>query len=81
MHMHMHTQMPVLAMSWCLSNPAVISVIPGASSVEQLTSNMKAAIPLPDAVKKALDDATEPLKQAIGPAVDIYESVDAQRSF
>jgi aryl-alcohol dehydrogenase-like predicted oxidoreductase len=68
-------------MSWCLANPAVVCVIPGASSVEQLEINMKAAVPLSADIKKALDDATEPLKQAIGPAVDIYEGLDTQRSF
>eukprot|EP00038_Savillea_parva_P008523 m.177519 g.177519 ORF g.177519 m.177519 type:complete len:342 (+) comp14365_c0_seq1:54-1079(+) len=72
---------PVLATSWCLMNPAVISVIPGASSRKQLESNMSAAKPLPAAVKAALDDATDALKQAIGPQLDIYQSPADQRSF
>lgn len=72
---------PVLATSWCLMHPAVISVIPGASSRKQLESNLEAAKPLPPAVKQSLDDATDALKQAIGKQLDIYQGPDAQRSF
>jgi aryl-alcohol dehydrogenase-like predicted oxidoreductase len=72
---------PVLATAWCLMHPAVVSVIPGASSRKQLESNMLAAQPLPAAVKQALDDASDALKQAIGNLLDIYEGADGQRSF
>jgi aryl-alcohol dehydrogenase-like predicted oxidoreductase len=34
--------MAQLALAWCLKNPAVSTVITGASRVEQVTENMKA---------------------------------------
>ena len=73
---------PQLAMSWCLANKSVISVIPGASSRAQLESNMLAGCnPISDDVKAALDAATDELKAAIGNQLDIYQGPDAQRSF
>ena len=50
-----------LALGWLLAKPAVSSVIIGASSVEQLGENLKAAeLTLGEAELAALDAATEP---------------------
>jgi aryl-alcohol dehydrogenase-like predicted oxidoreductase len=69
-------------MGWCLANPQVISVIPGASSRAQLESNMNAGVtPLTAEVKAQLDAASDELKAAIGNQLDIYQGPDTQRSF
>jgi len=71
-----------LALAWAAARAPVVSVIPGARNVKQLQGNIDAlTTPLDDATLKALDDATDALKQAMGKAIDIYESDEKQRSF
>ena len=70
-----------LAIGWTLMNEQVISVIPGASSAKQLNLNMASSAPLDPTVKVALDEATDDLRAAMGPALDIYQSDAGQRSF
>jgi len=70
-----------LCMAWCLANPTVLTVIPGASSLEQLQGNLEAAtLELKPEVKAEMDVATEELKQALGPHIDYYQAVTDQRS-
>jgi aryl-alcohol dehydrogenase-like predicted oxidoreductase len=53
------TPMATLSVAWILANPAVTSVILGASRIEQLTDTLAAAdSKLASAVKTKLDDAS-----------------------
>jgi aryl-alcohol dehydrogenase-like predicted oxidoreductase len=48
-----------LAVAWILANPAITSVILGASRADQLTATLAAADHvLPDDLKSALDDVS-----------------------
>ncbi len=58
-----------------LRQPAVTTVIAGARSPEQIKANVEAAeLVLPDDVVTALNEATEPLKGALGANSDMWES-------
>ena len=71
-----------LAMAWCLADPRVVSIIPGAASRAQLEANMGARRrPLSAEVKRELDEATEAVKAALGDRIDYYVGDDDQRSF
>ena len=71
-----------LAMAWCLADPRVVSIIPGAASRAQLEANMGACRrPLSAEVKRELDEATEAVKAALGDKIDYYVGDDDQRSF
>jgi aryl-alcohol dehydrogenase-like predicted oxidoreductase len=51
--------MPTLSVAWALANPAITSVILGASRLEQLTDTLAAAdYPLEEAVKSRLDEVS-----------------------
>ena len=69
-----------LAMSWCAASPAVSSVLTGIRSREQLEGALAAInYSLDDAVKAELDEATEGLKTAMGPSMDIFSSTEESR--
>jgi len=56
---HEATPMATLSVAWILANPAITSVILGASRIEQLTDTLAAAdYKLDSAVKAKLDDAS-----------------------
>lgn len=64
-----------IALAWLLRQPAVTTVIAGARSPEQIKANVEAAeLVLPDDVVTALNEATEPLKGALGANSDMWES-------
>lgn len=74
------TTVQKLALAWAASRPPIVSVIPGARNVEQLRSNIDAlTTTLSDSVLRDLDEATSSLKNAMGNALDIYESDENQR--
>ncbi len=53
-----------LAIAWCLRNPAVSSVITGATKVSQVEDNIKAAdVTVPDDVAAALDRLYPPVER------------------
>lgn len=63
-----------LALAWLLEQPGVTSVLAGSRRPEQIIQNAKAApIELTDDVLAALDEATTPLKEALGPNPDHYQ--------
>ena len=72
-----------LALAWCLANPAVVAIIPGASSAAHVEANVAGATyALSAAVKAELDAATEPVKAALGPKLlDPYQGEATQRSW
>ena len=52
------TEMPQLALAWCLKNKNISTVITGASKVEQLKSNLKA----PEVVRVLTDEVMEQIE-------------------
>ena len=63
-----------LAMAWVLARPGVCSVIAGARNVEQVQQNAASSeIELSDEVITQINEATDPLKQAIGTNADMWQ--------
>jgi len=53
-----------LSIAWCLLNPAVTSVITGATSISQIEDNLRAAdIVIPDDVLKKINELYPPVEQ------------------
>lgn len=64
-----------LALKWAIAGKGITSSLCGARNLAQLQANMKAAAePLPAEVIAALDRATAPLLEALGPSFDYYEN-------
>ncbi|MEM7576244.1 MAG: aldo/keto reductase [Planctomycetota bacterium] len=65
--------MAQLALSWCLHQPAVSCVLAGASKISQVHSNAAAGeIKLDADTLAELDDATRPVKEAMGASLDMW---------
>jgi aryl-alcohol dehydrogenase-like predicted oxidoreductase len=64
-----------VALAWLLHQPAVASVLAGASRPDQIRRNVAAAeIKLSPGVLKELDDATRVVKQKLGPNIDPWQT-------
>ncbi len=64
-----------VALAWLLAQPAVTTVVAGARSPEQITSNVKAVeLRLSNDIVRALTEATDPLKAAFGTNADMWEN-------
>ena len=64
-----------VALAWLLHQPAVTAVLAGARSPEQMHKNIRGAdLKLSAEVLTELNDATEALKQALGPNPDMWQS-------
>jgi aryl-alcohol dehydrogenase-like predicted oxidoreductase len=64
-----------VAMRWLLDRGGVTSVLIGGRTPEQVMRNLKAAEdPLPGDVLNALSEATDALKQAMGPNPDMWQA-------
>ena len=62
-----------LALAWAMAQPGVVSAIVGARKPEQLTRNLAAANDPPEpALLKRLTEATQSLKDALGPNPDMW---------
>ena len=69
-----------VALAWCLQQPGVSCVIAGASSHEQVAQNVHSFDnPLPEDAVSELNEATSPLKQALGPNPDMWEGAEKSR--
>jgi myo-inositol catabolism protein IolS len=67
--------MVLLALAWLLHQTPVASVIAGARNAAQAEQNAQAAeLELTDATLRELADATEAVKQALGPNLDLWQS-------
>ena len=67
--------MAQLSTSWCLHQPGVGAVLPGARNAAQATRNAAAAdITLSDEVLRELSEATDELKQAMGANPDPWQT-------
>jgi myo-inositol catabolism protein IolS len=72
--------MTQVSIAWLLKQQGVATVIAGARNPEQVEANVKAALtPLSDDVAEALREATEPLKEELGPTADLWEAEENSR--
>lgn len=64
-----------MAIAWALANPDIACLLAGCRTSAQLEENAHAVNhPLPEALKRQLDDATTALLQALGSNPDYYQS-------
>ncbi len=69
------TPMASVALAWLIAQPGVSSVIVGGRSREQVEQNSAAAaLVLDDAIIAELNSITNPLKQQLGPNLDLWEA-------
>lgn len=69
-----------LSNAWLLHQPAVASVLAGASRPEQVHANARAAdVRLSPDVLAALDEATAEVKRAMGPNLDMWQGAAQSR--
>jgi aryl-alcohol dehydrogenase-like predicted oxidoreductase len=69
-----------VAMAWLLQQPGVTSVIAGARTPDQIKRNVAAVdLELPPEIVKELNEATDGLKQALGPNPDMWQSTSRYR--
>ncbi|MBN1220621.1 MAG: aldo/keto reductase [Anaerolineae bacterium] len=69
-----------VAMAWLLHQPGVTSIIVGARNPKQIKRNVKAVdLALPPDIITKLNQATEEVKQKLGPNPDIWQSVSRFR--
>jgi len=67
--------MPELALKWAMARPGITSSLCGSRNLQELRQNLKAAQePLAPELIEALDSATGPLLEKLGPSFDYYES-------
>ena len=73
-------EMSELAVAWLLHQPAVTSVLTGIRKPAQAAANARAAnVQLDAETLLELDVATQPVKQALGPNPDLWQSGAASR--
>ena len=71
-----------LSLAWCMANPAITCVLAGARNVSQLESNAQAAsLSLQSELVEALNTATSPLMEQLGPSPDYYENTAMSRTW
>jgi len=72
---NVHFPMAHLALAWLLAQEGISSVIVGARSREQIEQLVSASeIVLPEEIITALNQATEKLKEKIGPNADMWQT-------
>ncbi len=71
-----------VALAWVLANQTVACVLVGSRKPDQLQRNIDAAsLELSDDVMTELDRITAPLRDAMGPNIDLWQGKDGKRSF
>ena len=74
--------MSVLALSWCLSNPAITCTLTGARAEGQLEANLAALdTPLSPELMAELNELTAPLKEKLGKHPDYFEPEGKSRTY
>ena len=69
-----------IALAWVLAQPGIATVIAGARNPEQIRANAAAAeLTLSKDLLQALDEATRPLKEALGTNADMWEDDENTR--
>ncbi|PIE36215.1 hypothetical protein CSA56_00945 [candidate division KSB3 bacterium] len=70
-----------LALKWTVANPAITCTLVGTQSISRLEMNLKAVEePLPPDVVERVNVATAALKEKLGPSLDVFESVENDRT-
>jgi aryl-alcohol dehydrogenase-like predicted oxidoreductase len=70
-----------LAFKWAVANHRITCVLVGTQSVERLSMNARAVEePLPGELLDRLNQVTQPLKEKLGPSLDLFESVENDRT-
>lgn len=69
-----------VALAWLLHQPGVVSVLAGARNADQMNQNARAAVlKLPSEIAAELAEATDDLKQKLGPAADMWQPESESR--
>jgi len=69
-----------VALAWVLHQRGITSVLAGGRTPQQVAQNIRAAsLSLDQNTLKALSDATDTVKQALGPSPDLWESPENAR--
>ena len=69
-----------VALAWVMAQPGVASVIAGARSPDQVARNVQAmALSLSSETIARLNEATDPVKQALGPNADYWQTTENSR--
>jgi len=69
-----------IALAWPLTNPAITSVIVGSTKEEQVKENIKAVqVKLKPEVIQKLNEATNALKEKLGPNADLWQGNNNSR--
>jgi aryl-alcohol dehydrogenase-like predicted oxidoreductase len=72
--------LPDLAIAWLLTRPAIGSVVVGATRADQIVRNAGvASLELSPDLLERIDQVTQPLKEALGPNPDLWESAENSR--
>jgi myo-inositol catabolism protein IolS len=72
---HVGRPMPEIAIAWLLHRPNVASVTMGARNADQVRRNLQATtLKLTPEIIQQLDEATDDLKQKLGPNPDLWQS-------
>jgi len=75
-----HISLNQIALSWPLHNPAVTCVIVGSTTLDQAKENMSAVnFKLPPEVYQKLNEATNHLKEKLGPNADLWQGNNNSR--
>lgn len=70
-----------LALHWAVAAPGMTCALVGTQKVERLIHNVKTLeTPLPAEVYERIARITQPLKDALGPGLDVFESVERDRT-
>ncbi len=71
-----------LAIAYCVAKPFISTVLVGARNTLQMEENCRAGcLQLSPDVVREIDDATAAVMAALGPTVDMYESVSKSRTY
>ncbi|MEZ6087869.1 MAG: aldo/keto reductase [Pirellulaceae bacterium] len=75
-----HNTMVELSLKWLAYNPQITSILVGAGTPEQIRSNVAAINrPLDKEWWNQVNQVTDPLKEAMGPNADLWQSGEASR--
>lgn len=71
---HENRSMSDVALAWTIQQAGLVSVIAGARTAQQMQDNLRFLEPLTPTTLSALNEATDELKQILGPNPDMWDS-------
>jgi aryl-alcohol dehydrogenase-like predicted oxidoreductase len=70
-----------IALKWAVAAKGITCALVGTQNLKRLEANVQAVEePLPDEIIKRLNTLTQALKDKLGPGLDIFESVENDRT-